>query len=315
MFVIKAPRHVWLVIILTGAGLFLTFAYYVFYGMDAQDSSITVKSDLQAKELRYADSDDIQLIPEPLAMTHVIIPQSENQSNTLSMVQGGGVLTEEKLNELQALFMSSLYPLFQYELSLSSQHKGRLQLFVSSMPEGLNKLELSTVLRMIETQLNHPEAEDLAMLIGGLYQADRAEAAFLSQQKVPKTAAEQEALLQNIQSIREAWLGKEIAELFYADEVAQDNPVSNLNSTKPSKGPLTEQEVRVARELASIENEWEQRYQRFLQEKEYIDQAGLSEEDKQLQIDELLNHHYAANEIEAARAYDRFKTSQQQMQE
>ncbi|MBC7983349.1 MAG: hypothetical protein H7Y02_05770, partial [Candidatus Obscuribacterales bacterium] len=49
--------------------------------------------------------------------------------------------------------------------------------------------------------------------------------------------------------------------------------------------------------------EWERRYVQFQQEKQRILDAGLTEEDKQQQIERLLSTHFRAHEINAARIY------------
>jgi lipase chaperone LimK len=63
------------------------------------------------------------------------------------------------------------------------------------------------------------------------------------------------------------------------------------------------------REMASIEDEWETRYRAYSREKELIVAASLDEADKQTQIEDLLQQHYEAHELAAARNYDRERSA------
>lgn len=65
--------------------------------------------------------------------------------------------------------------------------------------------------------------------------------------------------------------------------------------------------VDAASELAKMEAqqaEWDHRYRLYRQERTLIDASGLSEQDKQAQIDQLRRKHFAEQEFAAVRAYD-----------
>lgn len=52
------------------------------------------------------------------------------------------------------------------------------------------------------------------------------------------------------------------------------------------------------------QSDWQQRYARFKQERQRVLTAGLAEQDKQAQIEQLLGQHFNADELEAIRVYD-----------
>ena len=65
------------------------------------------------------------------------------------------------------------------------------------------------------------------------------------------------------------------------------------------------------KKMQAIEDEWLERYLKFLDEKRYILQAGISDSDKAEQVYELLSTHYKAEELASAVVFDRMMSDLQ----
>lgn len=95
------------------------------------------------------------------------------------------------------------------------------------------------------------------------------------------------------------------------------SPAAELETPRPADATdwLATQslaDARLQRERsAAIQKDWNRRYQAFRQQKEIILAAGLSAADKAIQVEALLQQHYDANEMAAAKAYDTAHTTPQ----
>ncbi|OGB21446.1 MAG: hypothetical protein A3I66_18120 [Burkholderiales bacterium RIFCSPLOWO2_02_FULL_57_36] len=67
---------------------------------------------------------------------------------------------------------------------------------------------------------------------------------------------------------------------------------------------LGAQEAQIISDMETQQAEWERRYQAFLQQKNAILSTGMSEQNRQENVDALLRRHYKAEEMQNARAYD-----------
>ena len=218
-------------------------------------------------------------------------------------------LHEAELEHLSDVFLNSVYPAFQYGFQLNQEGRAAIDAFVASMPEDLSHADLQTLSAMIKDHLSYPEAEDLAFIITHLYRLEQEEARLMNEGAPITTMADQLKAQKQLSKLREQWFGPELAALLFGS--TDDAPASSGQGTAgrlpddnhPVTPPetLTEEQA----ELADLENAWEQKYQRFLAEKQVITNAGLSQNEKDKQIESLLQQHYTPQELEAARAYDR----------
>ena len=206
------------------------------------------------------------------------------------------VLQEAELEHLSDVFMSSVYPLFQYDFPLSIEGRSAINVFVASMPQGLRDEDLDAISTMIETQLASREAENLAFIITHLYRLEQEEAR-ITRERAPVTSmADQLEVQEQLAKLREQWFGPELSKRLFSG--AEDVPDTEGAEAQPAS--LTREQS----ELAAIESAWEQKYQNFLAEKQVIERAGLDQAEKNRQIEALMRQHYAAQELKAARAFD-----------
>lgn len=67
---------------------------------------------------------------------------------------------------------------------------------------------------------------------------------------------------------------------------------------------LGEQAANQVKAMELQQQEWQDRYQKYQYEKQYIMDSALSEHDKQQQVEALLSTYYSSDELAGARAYD-----------
>lgn len=212
-------------------------------------------------------------------------------------------LQETDLEHLREVFQNSVAPSFQYDFRLDREGRAAIDAFVASMPDGLGNEDLDTLTTMIESQLSTPEAEDLAFIITHLYRLEEEETRLMDDIGPVTTMAGQQEAQAKLAQLRDEWFGPELsAQLFSDTDDGQSSATADSpddNSTEETSEPRNEEQA----ELADIENEWEQRYQAFNAEKQFIDDAGLDQAEKDRQIEALLQQHYAPEERDAARAF------------
>ncbi|MEP3166472.1 MAG: lipase secretion chaperone [Marinobacter sp.] len=225
--------------------------------------------------------------PEPAAT-------ETNLSNTAA--EPDSVLQEAELEHLGEVFMNSVYPLFQYDFPLNNEGRSALDVFVASMPQGLSGEDLDTIATMIETRLASPETEDLAFIITHLYRLEQEEARITRERAPVTTMADQLEVQEQLSQLREQWFGPELSKRLFSG--AEDVPGAE------GAGEVPESLAEEQSELAAIESDWEQRYQKFLAEKQVIERAGLDQAEKDRQIEALMRQHYTAQELQAVRAFD-----------
>ena len=206
------------------------------------------------------------------------------------------------------MFLTTVYPLFQYEFRLDGESRSAIDVFVASLPEDLSDEALETVSAMIEAQLAGPEAEYLAFVITHLYRLEQEEARLVEEAGPVTTMADQLETQARLSHLREQWFGPELSSLLFgtpdtADSSSGKAPQESgpgVSRAEETPAELAEEQA----ELAEIEGAWERRYQRFLVEKQVIVRAGLDQTEKDQQVEALLQQHYSPRELEAARAFD-----------
>jgi|GEM_PF-1265326 len=213
--------------------------------------------------------------------------------------QPGARLQEAELEHLRSALTNSLYPVFRDDFQLNMEGVSAINAFVASMPPGLGGEDLDSISALIESQLPGPASEDLAFIITHLYRLEQEEARMMNELGPATTMADQMEAQEQLAELRDDWFGPELSEqLFSGTDDAGDYASEGAPDSEPEGSSETQTE------LASMEGAWEQRYQEFLAEKQIIDRAGLDEAEKERQIEDLLQQHYAPEEVDAARAFD-----------
>lgn len=221
------------------------------------------------------------------------------------------VLKDEELERLSDVFENSVYPLFRNDFQLDIESRAAINALVASIPEGLSSEDLDRVYAMIERRLSTPEAEDVAFIITHLYRLEQEEARLMRERGPVTTMAGQLEAQEELSRLRDQWFGPELSEKLFSgtDDVQSRSgeiQADDLGDEKPPE-TLTDEQA----ELAELEGDWEERYQRFLAERQVIDNAGLDQAEKDQQIEALLRQHYAPEELEAARAFDQMRKEEE----
>lgn len=286
---------------LLGVGIVcLVFAYVFLAGPESDDSSPqpSPEAEPQAASPHPTDHREPETGPGTSSPIFATAPTDEGAA-----AQSHSRLQETELEHLREVFQNSVAPSFQYDFRLDREGRAAIDAFVASMPEDLSSDDLNTLSTLIERQLSTPEAEDLAFIITHLYRLEQEEARLMKDIGPVTTMAGQQEAQAQLTQLRDDWFGPELSARLFSDpddgqsSATADSP--DDNSTEETSEPRNEEQA----ELADIENEWEQRYQAFNAEKQFIDDAGLDQAEKDRQIEALLQQHYAPDERDAARAF------------
>lgn len=215
-------------------------------------------------------------------------------------------LSESELERLSDVFSNSVYPLFRDDFQLNKEGRSALNVFVANMPEGLDDDDLDAISGMIESQFSGPASEDMAFIITHLYRLEQEEARIMEEGEPITTMDEQLEAHEELRELREDWFGPELAEqLFAGTDDAETHSGESTAESQPEGSsdeqpqPLTDEQA----ELAAIERAWEQGYEEFLAEKQLIERAGLDQAEKERQVENLMQQHFAPEEMEAVRAF------------
>jgi hypothetical protein len=296
---------------LGGVLLLLVFVGLIFgYYVSAPDAKTPVSEPLENTTARATTTTTTGTTFKSAAEEQE--PALEPAPSSTSSIKPEPTLPEAELAHLSDVFLSSLYPLFQYDFPLDREGRLAIDAFVASMPEGLSDEGLDAVSAMIQSQLRTPEAEDLAFIITHLYRLEQEEARMLSEGEPITTMEGQLEAQERLSRLREEWFGPELsARLFPGAEdirgalyegAGPSTKESSPDDTGSDEPPESLTEARA--ELADIERAWERRYQEFLADKQVIDRASLDQSEKDQQIEALFRQHYTPQELEAAKAFD-----------
>ncbi|MGM0768494.1 MAG: hypothetical protein ACQEV6_10745 [Pseudomonadota bacterium] len=298
---------------LLGVGLAsLLFAYFFVAGPEHSDSSPPPAPALQPQAPSAAPADGRKPETSAEADAAVVAAAPTERIAAETSAQPDARLQDAELQHLREVFQNSVVPSFQYDFQLHREGRAAIDAFVASMPENLSSEDLDTLSTMIENQLATSEAEDLAFIITHLYRLEQEEARLMKEIEPVTTMAGQQEAQEQLAQLRDEWFGPELSARLFS-EADNDQPGANAGSDQStaegtakgdSSGEPTEPRSEAQTELADIESGWEQRYQTFLADKRFIDNAGLDQAEKDRQIEALLRQHYPPEELEAARAFD-----------
>ncbi len=241
---------------------------------------------------------------------------------------------------VEAVFIDELLAIFEDGVVFDNNQKVALDIFISRLPSKLTDTELKQILSQIQANTEDTLGQQLGLTINRMYTLQQAEDSFIQSIQAPSNPEEMNKINTQLALLRLEILGEVLNKVFYPDEQIElskqfntdsgsdtpnekkspetnhEEPVQWLN--KLSKEGLTDAEIdRLVTEkygeqtssslknLQAVEDEWFERYLKFSEEKRYIQEAGLSDEDKTVQIEALLKAHYSLEELKGAAAFDK----------
>jgi hypothetical protein len=174
----------------------------------------------------------------------------------------------------------------------------------------LSPADLEELQSLIRIGLPGPAGEQTAEVVGNYYRFLQAEKEFNELYGAPGMDANVESGYEELVALRELYLGPEVASKLFEkqDRDARYMLRSMLLARDESLKP-EEREARQKKLAASFHSEspdlpqWEERYGLFQYEQQTIVESTLSEEEKQRQIEQLLEQHFDADEIPAVKDY------------
>ena len=283
------------------------FAYYLVvpHGkMSSPENPSVGQSKISEPDPHHLQSSDNTEVAPPVSLVDqkgIERSRVEHATGNPSIIP----LDDAELERLSGVFINSVYPAFRDDFQLNTKGRSALNVFVANMPEGLGEEDLETISGMIESQFTGPASEDLAFIITHLYRLEQEEARIMEEREPITTMEEQLEVHEELSELRDEWFGPELSEeLFGGTGDAESRPGQSTAESQP-EGSAEEQETLTDEqaELAAVESAWEQRYEEFHAEKQLIERAGLDEAEKERQIEDLLEQHFAPEESEAARAF------------
>lgn len=270
--------------------------------------------------------------PEFMQSTHKSVEiltaeslSSTSSSSDLESKNSLPLLDDESLFNISDILENSFVPTFLSDsdaLDNSFEQKAAIDVFVSRLPDDLSESDLQQISSLLRDHLPYDLADTLAQKIQQSYQLHQREQAYLSSalanNKSAETMAEQIVIAMHLDRLKgeafqlESELDPEPSEAFL-DWQKTEEKFKQIQSTSTDPNQDIHEVIKdeygsaVADdylELANAEAQWVEKYSTFLSEKRIISEAGLSEEDKIGQIENLIQQHYQENEWAAARAYD-----------
>ncbi|MFV1873933.1 MAG: lipase secretion chaperone [Oleiphilus sp.] len=182
----------------------------------------------------------------------------------------------------------------------------------------LNAAELEALQNMIRKSLPGEAGEQTARIVNDYYQYLSAKnefnAFYLSEQsetadqRVDNSLEHYEAQYAELVALRQLYLGDEVAAKLFAESNANSQYMFDTMKLQAS-AHLSESEKQQAQaelvekhavKTTNVDN-WGARYQAFLEDKQYIVSASISEREKQAQLNALMHEHFSDQELENVR--------------
>lgn len=237
--------------------------------------------------------------------------------------------TEEMKLLMEEILIDQLLAAFDEHMNLDNDQQTIMQQFVARIPEDLNDTELKQVLDAIRSRASNTIGNQLSSSIERLYRLRLAEEKYVQSITPP---ANPEAFIKvnaELAMLRLSILGAELNNTFYPTEGLEARPFAENKSTALSEWisqlkkeglsdamiaeriseKFGEETALNLQKLQAVEEQWLERYLNFLKDKEFILRAGLTDTDKQAQIEELIKTHYTPAELAAAKAFDEMMSS------
>ena len=244
---------------------------------------------------------------------------------------------------IETVFIDELLAIFEDGIVLDNNQKVALDIFISRLPSKLSEVELNQILAQIQESSEDSLAHQLVDTLERLYKLKQAEDQFIQSVHPPSNLEEMHKISTKLGLLRQQILGEALNEIFYPQEQSGEFQQSSLLSSSETNSQTTppenssqmldqwlrellnegladnEIERRITekygektasslKKIQAVEDEWLERYLKFYEEKQYIMQAGLSEDDKAEQAQALLKVHYSPQEFKGAEAFDKLMT-------
>jgi len=178
----------------------------------------------------------------------------------------------------------------------------------------LDSEQLLALQAIIKLGLPGPAGEQTAEIVGNYYQFIGAEAEFNNLYKVTNSttgSAERpslsvaEAQYGELQALREVYLGEEVGRKLFTMTNASAQYMFDIQRLNANTSIGDEEKERMRKDIMArhesitigVEN-WSERYDSFLDEKQQLRDAALSIDDKQSQLNTLLQAHFSETELE-----------------
>tara|TARA_R110002167_G_scaffold30450_4_gene100841 strand:+ start:611 stop:1606 length:996 start_codon:yes stop_codon:yes gene_type:complete len=309
-----------------GILLFIIVIFLVPFVADKKD-----KASLNSDNQYQINTEKTQWL-EPLANEGVKYEESQTLVEPLPVLSYSSMdtaeeiiissLDDESLLIISDILENSLIPVFLSNsdgLEYGFEQKAAIHVFVSRLPEGLLDADFQQINSLLRDYLPYDTADRLTLKIQQTYQISQREQAYLSgalvNNKAVVTMAEQMAIAEHLQKLK----GEEVLHEIESEpsqalsdwqKTQEKIEQIRLNSDDPEleiHNALSEEfGSQVADdyfELANSEIQWMEKYDVFLNEKNIISESGLSEEEKERQIESLMQQYFQENELDAARGY------------
>ncbi|MEX1034008.1 MAG: lipase secretion chaperone [Cellvibrionaceae bacterium] len=177
----------------------------------------------------------------------------------------------------------------------------------------LTSADLEELQELIRAGLPGEAGEQTAKIVGDYYRFLQAKKEFNAVYTAPGIENDYESEYEELRALRDLYLGRDVANQLFA-ETDRDARFMIRSMQLEADSSLSPEE-RQARQRKLAEDHyrpdiprWEQRYSAFQKEKQHILDAGLTEEQQQEQIEQLLNSHFDTEEIAAVKRYDEIRS-------
>jgi hypothetical protein len=174
----------------------------------------------------------------------------------------------------------------------------------------LSPADLEELQALIRIGLPGPVGGQTAEVVGNYYRFLEAEKEFNELYRAPGMDANVESGYEELIALRELYLGPEVAaKLFEKQDQDARYMLQSMLLARDESLTAEEREARQKKLAAGYHSEspdvpqWEERYGLFQYEQQAIAESTLSEDEKDRQIQQLLQQHFTADEIPAVKDY------------
>lgn len=162
---------------------------------------------------------------------------------------------------------------------------------------------------LIRKGLPGDAGEQAAQIVGDYYQflgaKDEFNALYETQDPEALSIEDYEAQYNELKSLRELYLGAEVSEKLFASSNANSRymfeskklEADNSLSDEEKKQVQAKIEERHAEDSIKVNN-WGERYQAFLNDKQYIVNSSIGDNEKRIQLRALMHEHFSQEELE-----------------
>ncbi|MFV1872262.1 MAG: lipase secretion chaperone [Oleiphilus sp.] len=287
-------------------------------------------------------SERTPLIPKQLSTSSTLeeMPNEQTGFPEIERLDQGEAAISPFL--IESVYIDELLAIFEDGYTLDDTQKAALDIFISRLPDKLSDAELNLLVKQIQAHADSDSGDQLGLTINRLYKLRQAEDSFIQSLSPPSNQEDMNQINTELALLRLRILGEALNAKLHPPEPAKATPTApsethNTNTSGEnvnqetgqwinslSKQGLTDDEINQLiaekygndtsaslQKLQAVEDEWLQRYLKFSEQKSYIVESGLSEEDKAEQIEALLKVHYSAEEFKGAAAFDKLMSEQE----